>query len=436
MPGGGDLRVGGIYADLQLDTSDVPRALAKVESALKKTESEIEKLQHRFQTSGGDLKEFEDYLDRLIQTKQALVAKSAELRASLGRTDAATKKADESAKQLARGLVQLGYIVDDVRYGFGAVVNNIGPLVQAFGGSAGLAGGAQIAAVALYELYTHWDKVKAELGDDSGIREAMRTLEGLKERIKDLKDEMAGIPRPGIAALLDVTEGMAAREGKAAKAADSMMAAETDEQKARRERVEQAVKEHGGLPGLSRKMGDFMFEQGHYSQFLNDEDTRRLAGIEQARREGHDLPEYTREVEKSLREKARRNARQQAQRYFGRAATDADTGAALAEDLKKNRGLFGDLGDVIAGDKQTDQERNKANDDDQAKSAARLAKTLREREAAEKRDQAAIDKANDDDQAKSAARLKARKDREERHRKELPRLALLKNSVPMKNRPS
>jgi hypothetical protein len=57
------------------------------------------------------------------------------------------------------GLMQVGYMVDDLQYGFKSIVNNIPQMVYMFGGGAGLAGGIGIAAVAISQLINHWDQL-------------------------------------------------------------------------------------------------------------------------------------------------------------------------------------------------------------------------------------------------------------------------------------
>lgn len=58
-----------------------------------------------------------------------------------------------------RGLSQLSYAIDDVQYGFNAIVNNIPQIVMGLGGSAGIAGGVGIAAVAINQLIKHWGEL-------------------------------------------------------------------------------------------------------------------------------------------------------------------------------------------------------------------------------------------------------------------------------------
>ncbi len=98
------------------------------------------------------------------------------------------------------GLLQLGYAIDDLQYGFGAIVNNIPQLVYMFGGSAGLAGSLGIAAVAANVLLKHWDELAGAFGNTKALPTLKAGLEGLQEslskitaEIKKLKDA-AGEP--------------------------------------------------------------------------------------------------------------------------------------------------------------------------------------------------------------------------------------------------
>ena len=72
----------------------------------------------------------------------------------------------QTAAAAGRGLGQLAYAVDDIQYGFSAIVNNIPGIVMGMGGSAGIAGAAGIAAVAVNQLVKHW-------GDLSDIAQGM-----------------------------------------------------------------------------------------------------------------------------------------------------------------------------------------------------------------------------------------------------------------------
>lgn len=88
--------------------------------------------------------------------------------AGVGRTVERTTKSFEKlgntvgggkGGRIGLGILALGQAVDDAQYGFRSIVNNIPQMVYMFGGSAGLAGGVGIAAVAINLLITRWDSL-------------------------------------------------------------------------------------------------------------------------------------------------------------------------------------------------------------------------------------------------------------------------------------
>ncbi len=68
-----------------------------------------------------------------------------------------------SSRSTAMGMLYLGQAVDDLQYGFRSIVNNIPQLTMALGGSAGVAGGVAIAAVAINQLMNHWGEMASAL---------------------------------------------------------------------------------------------------------------------------------------------------------------------------------------------------------------------------------------------------------------------------------
>ncbi len=83
-----------------------------------------------------------------------------------------------AATSAGRGLSQLAYAVDDMQYGFNAVVNNIPQIVMGLGGGAGLAGALGIAAVAANQFIKHWDEITSALQENwsGGSAEQMKEL--------------------------------------------------------------------------------------------------------------------------------------------------------------------------------------------------------------------------------------------------------------------
>jgi hypothetical protein len=76
-----------------------------------------------------------------------------------------------------RNLAQLAYAVDDLQYGFNAIVNNIPQIVMGLGGGAGIAGAAGIAAVAINQLI----KRAGDLADAFNSWKSGRPADVLKE---------------------------------------------------------------------------------------------------------------------------------------------------------------------------------------------------------------------------------------------------------------
>jgi hypothetical protein len=101
---------------------------------------------------------------------------------------------------LAMGMMQVGYMIDDIQYGFQAIVNNIAPLgmsiATAFGASIpqaqAFAATAQIAGVAAYQLYKNWDNLMDAMGTGRVRSEAeeMKELAKATERTADEEERL------------------------------------------------------------------------------------------------------------------------------------------------------------------------------------------------------------------------------------------------------
>ncbi len=85
---------------------------------------------------------------------------------------------------LGRGLGQLAYAIDDVQYGFNAIVNNIPQIVLGLGYGMGVAGAAGIAAVAINQLSKHWN----DFFGSPEMADAAEKLEKAAEGFKKLAD--------------------------------------------------------------------------------------------------------------------------------------------------------------------------------------------------------------------------------------------------------
>ncbi len=91
--------------------------------------------------------------------KESGKAAAAQLKRLQQESEKLQRETDKNARKFGMGLMALGAAVEDAQYGFRSVVNNIPMMVHMFGGSAGLAGGINIAAVAINQLVEHWGEL-------------------------------------------------------------------------------------------------------------------------------------------------------------------------------------------------------------------------------------------------------------------------------------
>lgn len=97
------------------------------------------------------------------------------------------QQAQEQAKGFNRSILQAAYALDDLQYGFRAIVNNIPQLAMGLGGP-GVAGALGIAAVAASQLTTHWDALFGPGGDK--LPRIKEGLEGLADSLKKIHEAM------------------------------------------------------------------------------------------------------------------------------------------------------------------------------------------------------------------------------------------------------
>lgn len=138
----------------------------------------------------------------------ALMADTGKAEAAVDRVGAAGKRsgkglddAGKSGKNGAMGLMALSNAADDVQYGIRGVVNNIPGMVSGLGLGVGVAGAAQLAAVAVNQLVIHWDAVQ-KMFQNSAFVDAAADMRSLADAAEKLK---ASLPRS-----IDVGQGIEA----------------------------------------------------------------------------------------------------------------------------------------------------------------------------------------------------------------------------------
>ncbi len=137
----------------------------------------IKDLNKNLEMQEGVIKRLNTSLQQGAISQQQFQERAAPVAQRIINTNNALKELQSASGNAGRGLSQLAYAVDDIQYGFNAIVNNIPQIVMGFGFSAGIAGAAGIAAVAINQLSKHF----GDLGDV--LNEAI-----FKESAKDLQD--------------------------------------------------------------------------------------------------------------------------------------------------------------------------------------------------------------------------------------------------------
>ncbi|WP_422932208.1 hypothetical protein [Singulisphaera sp. PoT] len=231
----GDINVGGIHADLQLDSGHLERGLANARKAMDAFERELKTLDDEVirgsisvQDWGTRVAVVRDEMNKLSAAMHLANSAVSQSTGALGVMNAGMAKATSGSGALARGLMQVGYAVDDLQYGFNGVVNNISPLVYSFTAAAGastamasgIAAGAQLAAVAAYQVYAHWHDVqdlfgvgatRTEAEEMEDLAKATKLTADEQKRLNDYKKEQKELEK------LRETPNKATREDEKAK---------------------------------------------------------------------------------------------------------------------------------------------------------------------------------------------------------------------------
>ncbi len=127
------------------------------------------------------------------------------------------------------GFLYLSQAIEDAQYGFSAIVNNIPLIVMGMGGSAGIAGAASIAAVAINQLLKHTGDLTEALASRV-FGENAKDLQDIADRakkgadaFKDMADALASVAKERGAAFKGSTiEAGGGAKGMASSVAGAM----------------------------------------------------------------------------------------------------------------------------------------------------------------------------------------------------------------------
>lgn len=359
--------IGGLVASLNVDTSKVGPALANAEKAMGALEGAIRRLQDKLNKlpAGTNLTPITNALksaqadfDRLAAAVNATYAKMDP--GQIVAANVAMTKGAGAANNFGRALLQVGYMADDVRFGLGNIVNNIGPFVAAMGAGPGMAGALQLAAVGAYELYKNWDRVESALGDSTKINEARRTIEGLTEALKGYREEVeGGIPRFGVPLQKELTEKAVKEKRRTEKDVEDLQNDQGDQDKESSDRFRQALKEAGGIDKVAKKVGADMWRKGHPIQFMTTEIATEYQKKKALADQGDD--NATSQM-MGMEQAAEQEAVRQARDYLARALNNPEARRVLTEDALQNPDAFGGraFGEVLSGKRRTEKDRKAA----------------------------------------------------------------------------
>lgn len=170
------------------------------------------------------------------------------------RATATTQTGTTSNKAYGASLMSVAYAMDDIRYGIGAVINNVPMLAMAFGASPQWAAGISIASIAIYELGKAIAPVAKELAEEFGVMS--KATEGFGDHIKVVKEQLASLESIKVKTIVDYADIENARKElqrlTAEQAAyERLRTGKTEAQQKRSKTVSDAITEGGGATDLA-----------------------------------------------------------------------------------------------------------------------------------------------------------------------------------------
>lgn len=102
--------------------------------------------------------------DQIIQATSVYAQAIQRLNKELVAAEKQIAQAGGGMQRFQQGMIQAGYAVDDLQYGFKGIANNIQPLLMALGLGGGLAGIISIVVTGVVQLQQHWDSLMSAFG--------------------------------------------------------------------------------------------------------------------------------------------------------------------------------------------------------------------------------------------------------------------------------
>ncbi len=153
-------------------------------------EEKIEQLTKDINVQEAAIKKLSSQLRQGAISEQQFIAATTPMGAAIAKSTQEMHALQGASAMTGRGLLQLGYAVDDLAYGFSAIVNNIPQIAMGFGAGAGVAGAIAIAAVAVNQLIKHWgdlSDIASSYWSGGSIEQLHKLREAAEEAAKGFK---------------------------------------------------------------------------------------------------------------------------------------------------------------------------------------------------------------------------------------------------------
>lgn len=173
----------------QLQSANIDKAFRDAAAAADLEDDELEKLNQAFKNQTHVINQQIHALDDLGTAQVATSAKTAAGAKNIGGFASKADEASDKMKRMGQNAMSVAYALDDIRYGFGAVVNNIPALAQAAGFTTAWAAGIAIVGIGVFELGKALAPAAKQWAQDMGLIEDVTKRTALDLDALKLKSE-------------------------------------------------------------------------------------------------------------------------------------------------------------------------------------------------------------------------------------------------------
>jgi hypothetical protein len=271
MSTGGNIEsVGGVMAELGIDTAQYEAKLANARATLQKFADAITSLDKKMKAGvfapGPEITQANQQLKQL-QAVHAQVADSIKSMSSAStQAGMAMQSATSGGRGLGQTLLQLGYIADDAQYGFRGIANNIPQLFAAAGPAA--MGVAALVATITNQIINHWDEVREvwrAVWNIPAPEENLSTLDRMTEAIDKLGK--AAKESATAYATLAAQQKLLKEQQAATTAVEGIKPEATPQEKATGEAFQKAIGQAGGGEAFQQQVVNAFRQANQFDQF-------------------------------------------------------------------------------------------------------------------------------------------------------------------------